>query len=244
MHDGDIVNCDKPKGGLAILWRNEFKSVIKYVGNSPNGRVMAATLLDNNKNLCILNVYLPRYNGSIEYECELLECLSYIEYVIQQHREIYGNIDNCICGDFNVDCAKLYQYGGSIRLLKEFINEHDIEVVTKNFSLNGKYTFQNDPLGYCSMIDNFLFYKVMKSRIEEVTIIDEVDDFSDHKPVLLKLNFCIRNIANLRIVNNKSTNWSNKAIKCYYANTGEQLYNLTVNDYYTDGMCCDSAWPL
>ena len=44
--------------------------------------------------------------GSIEYECELLECLSYFENVIQQQRKIYGNIDICIRGDFNVDCAK------------------------------------------------------------------------------------------------------------------------------------------
>ena len=43
------------------------------------------------------------------------------------------------------------------------------------------------------MIDHFLFYKVMESRIEEATISDEVDDFSDQKPMLLKLNFCIRN---------------------------------------------------
>ena len=44
------------------------------------------------------------------------------------------------------------------------------------------------------MIVHFLFYKVMESRIEEVTIIDQVDDLSGHKPVLLKLNFCIRNL--------------------------------------------------
>ena len=89
------------------------------------------------------------------------------------------------------------------------------------------------------MIDHFLFYKVQESRIEEVTIIDDADEFSDHKPVLSKLNFCIRNLTNLRIVNNKSANWSNDAIKCYYTRTGEQLYNLTVNDCYTDGMCCN-----
>ena len=81
----------------------------------------------------------------------------------------------------------------------------------------------------------------MESRIEEVTIIDNKDDFSDHKTVLLKLNFCIRNLTILRIVNNKSANWSNDAIKCYYARTGEQLCNLTVNDCYADGMCCDSS---
>ena len=84
-----------------------------------------------------------------------------------------------------MDCAKLYEYGGSIRLLKEFIDEHNIAVVMKNLILNGEYTFHNDALGYRCMIDHFLFYKVMESRIEEVTIIDKVGDFSDHKPVFL-----------------------------------------------------------
>ena len=129
-------------------------------------RVKAVTLLGNDKNLCILNVYLPCYHGSIEYVCEQLECLSYSEYVIQQQREIYGNIDICICGDFNVDCANLYEYGDSVRLLKEFIDEHNIVIVMKNLSLNGKYTFHNDALGYRSMIDHFLFYKVMEWNLE------------------------------------------------------------------------------
>ena len=109
----------------------------------------------------------------------------------------------------------------------------------QNLSLNGEYAFHNDALEYRSMTDQFLFYKIMKYRIKKVKIIDEVDDFSDHKPVLLKLNFCIRNLTNLRIVNNKSANWNNDAIKCYYARTCEQLYNLTVDDCYTGGMCCD-----
>ena len=99
--------------------------------------------------------------------------------------------------------------------MKECIDEHNIAVVTKNLSLNGEYTFRNDALGYRCMIDYFLFYKVLESRIEEVMKIDDVDDFSDHKPVLLKLNFCICNLTNLRIVNNKSANWSNDAIKFF-----------------------------
>ena len=57
--------------------------------------------------------------------------------------------------------------------------------------------------------------------------------------MLLKLNFCFRNLTSLRTINNKSANWSNDAIKCYYARTCEQLYNLTVDDCYTAGMCCD-----
>ena len=34
------------------------------------------------------------------------------------------------------------------------------------------------------MIDNFLLYKELKSRIEEVKIIDCKDDFSYHKRVI------------------------------------------------------------
>ena len=67
MNDWHILNCGRPKGGLAIPWRNEFKSIITYIGNSPYGRILAITLFGNDKNLCILNVYLPCYNGSIEY---------------------------------------------------------------------------------------------------------------------------------------------------------------------------------
>ena len=59
MDDGDIVHCGKPKGGLAILWRNEFKSIITYIGHSSNSGIVAITSSGNDKNLCIINVYLP-----------------------------------------------------------------------------------------------------------------------------------------------------------------------------------------
>ena len=48
-------------------------------------------------------------------------------------------------------------------------------------------------------------------------------------------------MTNLSVVNNKCANWSNDAIKSYYARTGEQLSNLTVKNCYIDGMCCDSG---
>ena len=65
-----------------------------------------------------------------------------------------------------MNCTKLYEYGGSIRLLKEFIDKHNIAVATKNLNLNSEYAFHYDALRYRSMIDHFLFYKVMESRIE------------------------------------------------------------------------------
>ena len=101
------MNCGRPKGGLAILWRNGFKSIIRYKGNNQIDRVVAIILFGNDKNLYFLNEYLPCYNGSVKYECEPLECLSYIEFIIKQPREIYRNVDICICGDFNVDCMNM-----------------------------------------------------------------------------------------------------------------------------------------
>ena len=58
-----------------------------------------------------------------------------------------------------MDSAKLYENSVSIRLLKEFIDEHNIVVVTKNLSLNGEYTFHNDVLRYRSMTDHFFVLK-------------------------------------------------------------------------------------
>ena len=42
-------------------------------------------------------------------------------------------------------------------------------------------------------------------------------------------------------MNYKSAYLSNDVIKCYYARTDEQFYNLIINNCYTDCICCDSG---
>ena len=43
--------------------------------------------------------------------------------------------------------------------------------------------------------------------MQEVKIIDDIDDFSNYKPVLLEINFCNQNLlTNLRVMNNKIAN--------------------------------------
>ena len=41
MSDSDIVSAGRPYGCLAVLWKNEYTSNIKYLRCIPNKRVMS-----------------------------------------------------------------------------------------------------------------------------------------------------------------------------------------------------------
>ena len=58
---------DHSYGGLAASWKNECTSNIKYLGCSPNKRVMSFLLKCVDMNICMCNVYLPCFENTANY---------------------------------------------------------------------------------------------------------------------------------------------------------------------------------
>ena len=72
-----------------------YNSSVKFIGISLNGRIMAVILKFKSTNICLFNVYLPCFEYSEEYSVELMECVAYIELVIDQQK-YGGELEFCI----------------------------------------------------------------------------------------------------------------------------------------------------
>ena len=92
---------------LVALWKNEYTSNIKYLGCSPNKRVMSFLLKCVDMNICMCNVYLPCFENTANYVDELLDCISYIEWIFNEQNDICEKVELCVVGDFNIDCNKM-----------------------------------------------------------------------------------------------------------------------------------------
>jgi exonuclease III len=107
MSDDEFVAVGRPKGGISIAWKKSLNSVVKYIGNSLNNRVMAVIIECDTFKICLCNVYFPCFEPTVEYTTELMECLSYIENVYEQSVSICNSTQLCIIGDFNIDMYKI-----------------------------------------------------------------------------------------------------------------------------------------
>ena len=87
----------------------------------------------------------------------------------------------CSVGDFNVDCNKM-MYDKNLHLLREFINDYNINIFTEHLDAAGEYTYHNDNTQAYSMIDHCMATHGLEAKGFNVQIMDDVDDFSiiDH----------------------------------------------------------------
>ena len=88
-------------------------------------------------------------------------------------------------GDFNVDFAR---HTANCQTLMSFCLEQNIEPVVRHEKCNADFTY-NFGMQRFSSIDHFLVSKYLfESCIESVNVSHDVDNYSDHAPLLLHLN--------------------------------------------------------
>ena len=73
-------------------------------------------------------------------------------------------------------------YDKNLRLLREFINDYNTNIFTEHLDTAGEYTYHNDNTQAYSMIDYCMATHGLEAKGFNVQIMDDVDDFSDHRP--------------------------------------------------------------
>ena len=110
-----------------IQWRSRVKKL--EVGNE---RIVAIELSTNIK-LCLISVYLPTNNPSVNSHLEYNECLDILHDIIMKYRPSHKIF---IVGDFNGTLLKPRQYNKHDVMLNSFVSEHEL-----NFISSEKQTF-------------------------------------------------------------------------------------------------------
>ena len=239
MSDSAIVSVGRPYGGLAALWKNEYTSNIKYLRCSPNKRVMSFLQKCVYMNICMCNVYLPCFENTANYVGELLDCISYIEGIFNEQNDIYEKVELCVVGDFKVDCNKM-MYDKNLRLLRESIDDNNINIFIEHLDAAGEYTYHNDNTQAYSMIDHCMATHGIEAKGFNVQIIDDVNEFSDHRLLNITLSCSILTTDVFAESKYIYAKWNDDTKSMYYANTCKILYNINVPNCDVEGMCCSS----
>jgi hypothetical protein len=239
MENSDLISSGRPSGGLAIMWNKKFKNKIKYLSSSFNKRIMACIIECNEMNICLFNVYLPCCVNNDEYVTEILECVSFMEYIVEQQRSVYGNVEMCVIGDFNVDCVRLNS-NANVEVLQRFKNEYNMNIITEELEINGEYTFHNDVLQIYSMLDHIMMTSSLTENVQRLEVIEDIDNWSDHKPIVLFVECSIRMQTTMLNTEYRVPRWDNNARTQYYKNTREQLYAISNIKCDVGRLCSDT----
>ena len=109
------------QGGVLILWPVQWSSKVKKM-NEGNERVIGIETSGKDK-LCIINVYLPTNNSSVNSNVEYTECLHILDNMINKYRNSHKIV---LCGDFNGTILTARPYNKHDQLLQNFIKEHEL----------------------------------------------------------------------------------------------------------------------
>ena len=168
-----------------------------------------------------------------------MECLSYIDYVLDLLLREHNYIELCIIGDCNFDLHKLYnsQY---VECMGKIITDCDLILATKALAEEGGYTYYNEKNNVYSMIDHCFMSRKLYGKCEQVTIVDKVGNFSDHLPVNVKLNVKVCHFSsseNVRLY----AKWDDESNKMYYNNIRDGLYILDDGCNCSNVICNESS---
>ena len=131
---------------------------------------MAVIFKCESTNICLFNVYLPCFKCSNKYSVELMECVAFIEIIIDQQKNV-GGLKLCIIGKYNIE--RIFN-NNKASFLKKLLNDYQLNVVTEELEKNWAYAFHNDTCKIFSMIDHCTVTAQMASKVKDVKIIEHI----------------------------------------------------------------------
>ena len=72
-------------------------------------------------------------------------------------------------------------YDKNLRLLREFINDYNINIFMEHLDAAGEYTYHNDNFQAYSVIEHCMATHGLEAKRFNVQIMDDVDDYSDRR---------------------------------------------------------------
>lgn len=165
------------------------------------------------------------YDNRIEYENVLVEistiCIQYdAEYV-------------CIVGDLNTDTTRLHSW--HTQSLTQFVNNEGLCFALNYADADVKYTYHNEYHNSFSIIDHFIVSQNLSSAIlGYYSICEDVDNVSDHSPLVLMLNIDFSSFKPLHLTYKPRRNWknaSNNDIHKYQCSLDTCLSMIDIHSY-------------
>ncbi len=171
----------RPYGGCGILISRKLQCI--SVQLECDSYRMCAVLSDfNTFTVMFISIYMP---GEATFTpIEYNNILSIIEALQVKHDPVY-----IICGgDYNTDFSRVRSLHTCA--LIDFCNDNYL-VCTGILGGSIDHTYHSDMNGITSIIDHIIISSSLMSTIKEYYVIDDIDNNSDHLPLLMTLDLSI-----------------------------------------------------
>ena len=198
------IHAGRPFGGVSIAWSPNLNHLIKPLSNFRHKRVVGIELLTCDRQLLLINVYMPYLNSSRRAECmtETTDVLSMVETIIEahpQHEIIIGGDMNC----------EFKQRSPFEPLWTNLSNKFEL-TLCDSFLPPSSFTYFHESLDQRKWNDHFF---VSKSLIQDDVfsnhqIMDDGDNPSDHLPISMSMSININSA-----VQQQDTDTSKESLK-------------------------------
>ena len=180
--DSSILLSGRPFGGCGILYRKSLSSVVRRIFTDSKRLCAISITLNNSCDnspfvILLICVYLPTDYSTAASHSAFSESLCELHGLILAEHFI-------IAGDFNVDFSRP---GPNCSNLSTFMLSNNLISVDQMSNIN--FTYHNDVYSCCSSPDHILTLSNYAYLIDSVSVLDSVENFSDHLSLHFTLKF-------------------------------------------------------
>lgn len=199
--NSQVLLQGRPNGGVAILYPDFLNNSAKYIKTSSN-RICAISLEFDSIMIYFFCVYMPcdsnEVNNLKDYESILSEisslCIEYDAHFV------------CVLGDMNTDFSRVNSR--HTQALQQFISYENLCLTLEHPLANISYSYCNTYNNVFSIIDHIFVSQNLSHYIESYySLCDEVDNQSDHAPIIIKLKIQTESHINVPLIYKPRKQW-------------------------------------
>jgi len=226
----DIL-AGRPYGGCAILWRSSL--LVKVCPLAVDSKRICAVRISTDKwSLLVVNVYMPYEDDDVKTD-EFVYMLSLIESMYDSNMDSHVVIG----GDFNVDFGRNWTHTA---LLNSFCDSIGVSPVVRHAKCDIDYTY-NFNMERFNILDHFLLSDTLFNLgVDSANVIHNVDNTSDHDPIVVRLIFDVKYIGLSKRVFAPRLSWvkaDNNELSNYRVSLAQNLNRIVIPVEAI--LCCD-----
>ena len=195
MNENELIH-GRPKGGTAILYNSKINAKIEKIDTGCN-RLTAAMIKIDSTHILLITVYMPwdeqRVGDNLDEFVEVLDAIQSVCLACDTQYVIIG-------GDFNCDLTREVP---QTHALKDFIENEKFYLALNN--RNSSITHTHESL---STIDHFMVTPNLSDFIIDYETLDTVRNFSDHIPIIMKMNIDIEYLQTVKRTILPTVSWT------------------------------------
>ena len=183
--DSTVLLRDRPKGGVAVIYPDSFGGQISFM-KTESKRLCSISLKIDQLLIYFFSVYLPWDCNEVNNCNEFQSILSEISALC-----ITNNVEHmCVLGDMNTDFSRAHSW--HTQALNRFIDHENLYVALQHSSSTVFYSYSNSYSQCYSILDHiFLSESLSHYIVNYYSKCDEVENQSDHAPIVLELDIPI-----------------------------------------------------